>query len=607
MKKIKKMFISLLCLFGITFGVSGCDNDNPHGLKRDDVVPVLTVEGAKRVNAYRASQHKALRSYGWVKAAEGAEAKAGDLVSTDMHFEVYPNEVIVHADGTVAPAEQLLLVGVGQDIVQERSIRRANNLEDVSSLIAIECPAINENPTAYEMNGEILKSSSLEYNTVSKYTVKYEFISKSTSATTAWFCQPSFNLALVDNEAPRASDADYKLSVGYKVTGEEVINMIKSEIQDQFTTNDPSLTLSTDVVENAEAIDAAIASSIQAAKDSATHEFTKININFVVSASNGKSTDNLVCELDLVDDVAPYLIKGIATDRIEEFKLFDEDRKIDLTRVSVFKEGVAKAAKDAGYKLLDEIEGTKEIVADDIKITEKGKAAIEVSREDFTNYNLVESSLSIRNYNKVVDGLHYYEYNELGYILREDDTVEVSMTNPYEKGYNFYLEIIDITVNEDDTYFNDILMPEYLSSKIYGFHALRFLACNTSKMIQVLAEESFNSPFYTNSGASSSETSYKNIMSVYLNNISFKDTAIPTGILKECKATLNVYTPYTIDEYTSKTASGELPLHRPYGNQFSAWYGFEDRVTVTIKFGQTFESFKEMVQKQNGSFKNELN
>ena len=600
---MKKKFISLFCLLGIALGASGCNNNNPHGLKRDDVVPVLTAEGAKRVNAYKASQHKALKEYGWIKAAEGAEAKAGDLISTDMRFEVYPSEIVINDDGTVLPAEQLLLVGFGQDIVT----KRANNLDDVNSLIAIECPAINENPTAYEMNGEIFKSVSLEYNTVSRYTVKYEFISKSTSATTAWFCQPSFNLALVDNEAPHTNKADYKLSVGYKVTGKEVINMIKTEIQDQFTTNDPSLTLSTDVVENAEAIDAAIANSIQAAKDAEDHKFTKINLNFVVSASNGKSTDNLICELDLIDDVAPYLIKGVATDRIEDFKLFDSAKKIDLTRVSVFKAGVAKAAKDAGYKLFDEIEGTKEIVADDIKITKDGKAAIEVSREDFTNYDLVESSLSIRNYNKVVDGLHYYDYNELGYILREDDTVEVSSTVLNYKRHRFYLEIADVNVNIDDEYFSDTLMPEYISSKIYGFSAIRFLAFNTSKVMQVLAEESFNSPFYNNSGVSSSETMLQRIMSIYLNNISFKDTPVPTGLLEDISVTLNVYTPYNIDEYTSKNASGELPLHRPYGNQFSAWYGIEGSATVTIKFGQTFESFKEMAKNQKGSLKNELN
>ena len=81
--------------------LTGCNLIKPNRV----TAAVLTEAGAERLNSREnrpSPENAVLRSNPWLKAAGGSgDAKAGDLVTDDMIFEIYPHENV----------NRLLLIG----------------------------------------------------------------------------------------------------------------------------------------------------------------------------------------------------------------------------------------------------------------------------------------------------------------------------------------------------------------------------------------------------------------------------------------------------------------------------------------------------------------
>lgn len=404
--KFKKIITSLIAFAMSGVLLTGCNLKKPNTV----TAAVLTETGAERLNSRinRPSPENAvLRSNPWLKAAGGSgDAKAGDLVTDDMIFEIYPHENV----------NRLLLIGntKGEDLPRNNkgSLLAAGETTE-TPLVTIESPIANEDLGNYILNGIEQGTHTLKYNTEAEIMVKYEYINRSTHAGEGFFCQPTFKLVLIDNEPAQTLETSFSKEVSYSLSATEMIETIKSDVLSKFSTNDPTLTLDIVLNKTEEAIGIERQASIVHAIEDGLHGFIDINLKFKIVTGNNVETEWFDYTLKLIDDIGPdKLVKN----GVETTELTLNVGTRDLVMDETFKEYCKNKAVEAGYKLHDDILGYNTDF--DFEITENGNIKLELS----SGRSIIDTTTKMKDYNQFTDigHYHYFEKDGFAYAFEED-------------------------------------------------------------------------------------------------------------------------------------------------------------------------------------------
>lgn len=493
------------------------------------------------------------------------------------------------------------------DIIQDNT-KKANDSDVKSSVILYPSTTLSsEQLTNYDLDASWTTDKEKQiderkFNVEQETVINYKLVDNSGVLSTENKSAETnlhFSVVLENDQAPVGKDAIID-DISYTMPIEDIKELIIEKILGTFTSANPEAALSVKFVKGVDDLTEMTDDDFENGKTANVNDarenkgFSPWIINFVVSDSDGNSTDVQKASITFKDDVAPVIKKdGVVVNTLT----LGDGKGIQLCSPKTFIAGATKLAKQEGYTFEDEIFGE---VEPKFELNEDGQLDYKCTDSNGNFWKGTDASLFIKDFNtqpaddtytpdfvneyqKVIDGngQRYYVmdyWNEFRVTTAPIEAVTTSDWD-YESLFEYtepkIISIVPLTVNTG-TAFEEVITPTSICRNIN-------LSGYCNDIIIINAPITINLQF---TGALHSPSDGKQVTESYWIS---KDVTFKSQFLSS-SATKNI----TFDFYMEDSEENSTDTTKYFSGRPGSgigWYGSNSH-KYNIRWGQKFSDFK---------------